>query len=274
MRSALEAISNRAQVLMTTHSPIIVNPEFVSRTVRVEKRREAGYLKPTTRKFGPIDPSMLTTLQRPLLRLFAIQRSSRFLFSRGVLLVEGVGDEYIFSAIAKRLRQFSLEDNEISVVEIGGKISVVPFAEILRELGLQVWALVDIDFLWNGAGAIFGGDELFNHFNQRLRELVPPLEVTNMNEARRRDEKQQLKQACINQLANERNDLCDRLSETGIFVLRKGEIEEYVGLGHNAKGQYVKAAEEIQTGKRDIQHQEDFERVLNAFEVWVGTPAN
>jgi len=70
---------------MATHSPIMVTPDFVDKTVRIEKRVDRAYPKPFTKRFGPIDP--IAPLQRQLLPLFALQRSSRFLFSRGVLLV-------------------------------------------------------------------------------------------------------------------------------------------------------------------------------------------
>lgn len=57
MRNALQAIATRAQVVMATHSPIIVTPEFVPHTVRVEKRRQDGLPKPITKRFGPIGPT-------------------------------------------------------------------------------------------------------------------------------------------------------------------------------------------------------------------------
>ena len=72
MRDALKAISERSQVAMATHSPIIVTPQFVDKTIRIEKRVDVGHPKPFTKRFGPIDPAILPPLQRQLLPLFSI----------------------------------------------------------------------------------------------------------------------------------------------------------------------------------------------------------
>jgi len=268
MRNALSAIATAAQVLIATHSPVIVTPDSVSRTVRVEKRAEPGFPRPITRRFGPLLPTQLSEFQRQLLPLFEIQRSSRFLFSRGVLLVEGIGDEYLFSSVAERLRQFKLEANEIAVVETGGKDRILAFGQILRLLGLRVWALVDLDFLWNGAGAIFGADADYSQFVQTLNGLVPPLPDGTRDEARRRENRRQRTEACTANLAGQRDALCDRLIVNEIFVLRFGEIEDYVGLGQTSKGQYLRAANEIRSGTRNIENQRDFEILLDAFRAW------
>jgi predicted ATP-dependent endonuclease of OLD family len=268
MRNALQAISTRAQVVMATHSPIMVTPEFVPHTVRVEKRRHDGLPKAITKRFGPIGPTTLTEHQRQLLPLFAIQRSARFLFSRGVLLVEGIGDEHLFSAVAGRLRNFSLEANEIAIVESGGKDKLVTFGEVLGQLGLKTWILTDLDFLWNGAGSVLGADPDLARFNERLDQLVPAIPAHERNDARDRERKHQLKAACTGQLSAERNTICDRLRSSDIFVLREGEIEDYVGLTQGNKGQYLKAAEEIRAGTRPIEHQDDLITLLDALRNW------
>lgn len=268
MRDALKAISERAQVVMATHSPIIVTPEFVDKTIRVEKRIEERYPKPFTKRFGPIDPAILPPLQRQLLPLFALQRSSRFLFSRGVLLVEGVGDEHLFPAVAQRLQGFDLESNEIAVVETGGKDNLRPFSQLLQALGLQTWVLTDIDFLWNGAGKVLGADADLSTFVEELDRLVPELPEVERTEAALRDRKKHQKQAATTQLVGSRNTLCDRLFGLGIFVLREGEIEDYVGLTPTSKGQYLKAAEEVRNGGRAIQHTAELEGIVAVLRAW------
>ncbi len=268
MRNALEAISTGAQVIMTTHSPLMVTPDSLSRTTRVEKCSKAGCPKPVTRRFGPVNPEELTVPQRQLLPLFAIQRSSRFLFARGVLLVEGVGDEHIFAAVAERLRRFCLEANEIAIVEAGGKAHLATFAEILKRLGLEVWVLTDIDFLWEGAGRVFGGDADHARFMEGLQQLVPtPAGGIRDDNARRQDKLERIR-ACVSQLSTERDTLCEKLLPHHIFVLRHGEIEDYIGLGHGSKGQYLKAANEIRAGTRAINHEQDFVRLLDALAAW------
>jgi hypothetical protein len=246
----------------------MVVPELVSKTARIEKRHEDPHPKPCTKRFGPINEGILTGAQRQLLPLFSLQRSSRFLFARGVLLVEGVGDEHLFTAIARRLRNFDAEANEVAIVEAGGKDKLVAFSEILRQLGLATWMLTDIDFLWGGAGAVLGADPNLAALGEALKRRVP--EVGDGSEAAQRSRKQRLKEVCIGELVGQRDLVCDALLASGIFVLRHGEIEDYVGLGQNAKGQYLKAANEVRSGIKDVQHPEDFERLLDTLQRWAG----
>lgn len=268
IRDALKAISERAQVAMATHSPIIVTPEFVDKTIRIEKRVDAGHPIPFSKRFGPIDPAILPPLQRQLLPLFALQRSSRFLFSRGVLLVDGVGDEHPFPAVAQRLQRFDLESNEIAVVETGGKDNLRPFSLLLQALGLQTWVLTDIDFLWHGAGKVLGADPDLSTFVEELNRLVPELPEGERTNAGLRDQRRRQKQAAKTELAVRPSTLCDRLFAQGIFVLREGEIEDYVGLTPTSKGQYLKAAEEVRNGGRAIQHIEELERIVAVLTAW------
>jgi putative ATP-dependent endonuclease of the OLD family len=271
MREALASISAAAQVVLTTHSPLMVTPDSLPHTVRIEKYLKDGYPRPVTRGLGPIDPENLTHVQRQLIPLFAIQRSSRFLFSRGVLLVEGTSDEHLFSAIAERLGRFRLDDFERAVVETGGKGNFEPFAEVLRMLGLQVWMLTDLDFLWNGAGTVLGGgDAEFAQFMQRLQAMAPA--GGDGDELAKKRERIRRTEVCAGELSDQRDAICERLMMRGIFVLRQGEIEDYVGLGYGAKGRYLKAAEEIRAGVRPLRNQADLERILAALRAWAAPP--
>lgn len=267
MRHALEAIALRAQVLVSTHSPMLIGPDSVDKVMRIEKVAQNGDKRLATRRHGPISAEKLKGLERDVVPLFALQRSSRFLFSRGVLLVEGVGDEYLFQAIAKRLRAFDLDQKEICVVETSGKHKMKAFMDVLVLLGLRVWALVDLDFLWNGAGDFFQKDDDYARFNQELRRLVPP-PPSGAPEAARRADKEQRIEVCRTQLVALRDALCDRLLPERVFVLRQGDIEAYVGLTPNSKSRYLEAASEIRDGKRAISHQRDFEVVLDALDAW------
>lgn len=268
LRNALGAIATRAQVIMATHSPLLVTPNSVNCTIRVEKKSDTTFPRPYTKGWGPIQLERLEVGERQLLQFFAVQRSSRFLFCRGVLLVEGTGDEHLICAVARRLRQFNFEDAEVAVVEAGGKDAIAPFMSILKKLGLVVWGLVDVDFLWSGAGQLLGADPVLSRFSARLHEIVPPSEGGQPNEAQRREEKRNRIEACRNDLSPDRNELCERLTAHGIFVLREGEIEDYVGLGQTAKSQYLQAATEIDSGRRPISFPEDIVRVVDAIRAW------
>ncbi|HKS81115.1 MAG TPA: AAA family ATPase [Candidatus Acidoferrales bacterium] len=271
MREALTTISAGAQVIAATHSPVMVRPDSLSSVIRVENCQKDGCQRPVTRGIGPIQTDNLTANQRQLMPLFSVQRSSRFLFARGVILVEGASDEHIFSAIAARIRGFRPEDYEVSIIESGGKDKFVAFAEILNSMGLEVWIVTDLDFLWNGAGEILQPDPAYSQFVQDLRELVP--DPDDVSEAAKRAAKKRKTEACDRDPQAQRNALCEKLMMSNIFVLRHGEIEDYVGLTQNSKGQYLKAASEIRRGNQEILYREEFERILDALAVWAGPPA-
>lgn len=271
MREALTTISAGAQVIAATHSPVMVSPNSLHSVVRVEKCQKDGCQRPVTRGFGLLQGDDMPPNQRQLMPLFSVQRSSRFLFARGVILVEGSSDEHIFSAIAAQIRGFNAEDLEVSIIESGGKSRFVAFAQILRSLGLEVWIVTDLDFLWNGADEVLDDDPAYAQFVQQLKRLVP--DPNDRPESDKREAKKKRTAVCDAELSAQRDALCEKLIMSGIFVLRHGEIEDYVGLAQSSKGQYLSAASEIRQGERKIRYREEFERILHALEVWAGPPA-
>lgn len=266
MRAALQTIASRAQVVIATHSPVMVTADSVGRTMRLEKRFGDDLPKPVTKRFGPIDETTLTATQKELLHLFAIQRSSKFLFSRGVVLVEGEGDEHLFSALMAALGGFDLEASEVAIVEMGGKHHIAACAEVLRTLGLKVWAVVDLDFLWNGAGAVLGSDADVSQFVEHAKRLA---RYDEDPEEDKEEKKRRMKEASCTALVARRNVVCDKLAGLGIHVLRNGETEEYVGLGKHSKGQYLKAAAEVRAGTRPINNPDDLQGIIGEIKAWV-----
>ena len=49
-------------------------------------------------------------------------------------------------------------------------------------------------------------------------------------------------------------------------MLRRGEIEEYIGLGHRSKGEYMKAASQLRSGERQVLHKDEFEALWAALQ--------
>ena len=156
-------------------------------------------------------------------------------------------------------------------MESGGKDHLYAFSQLLQALGLQTWILTDIDFLWSGAGRVLREDAELSTFCEELNQIVPEIPLGERTDAAMRDRRRRQKQAAITQLAGQRTTLCDSLFEQGIFVLREGEIEDYVELTPTSKGQYLKAAEEIRNGKRNVQHRAELERIISVLEAWSGS---
>jgi hypothetical protein len=189
------------------------------------------------------------------------------MFARGVLLVEGIADEYLIAAAAKVRKNLDLDFNEIAVVESGGKDKVITFMAVLRKLGLKTWGLLDLDFLWNGAGEVFKGDDEYSSF----REALDKLALTNAapaTEADKKDEKRKKVEACNRELTGNVQSLATKLIKEGLYVLRRGEIETYFGMSNSSKSQYMKVARAVLSGERKIEHAEDLDQLFSDLETW------
>jgi putative ATP-dependent endonuclease of OLD family len=267
MRDALAEIAKKEQVIIATHSPVLVSARFIDKTMRLEKTSPGPYKKPVTRAYGPIDPTKLEQKEKEIHRLFEIQRSARFLFSRGVLLVEGVADEHLVSAAGKMLKGFDFDFHEIAIVESGGKDAIIPFMSLLRKLQLKTWALVDLDFLWAGAGQVLKSDALYSEFCEQLDAIVPKRTAPATDHEKRVD-KQSKTEVCVGELRKLVSGLADRLADSSIYLLSNGEIELYFGMSASGKGHYMQAASGVLTGNRVIAHPEDLLRLFDALEKW------
>ena len=267
MRKALSDISKQEQVVIATHSPILIAPEMIERTVRLDKIATAEGPKLATTAYGPLKTSELAASERDIQRLFEFQRSAKFMFARGVLLVEGIADEYLIAAAAKVRKNLDLDFNEIAVVESGGKDTVVLFMAVLRKLSLKTWGLLDLDFLWNGAGEVFQGDSEYSSFLQTLDKLVPT-KSRPATDAERKEEKRKKVEACNTQLSSNVQSLTNRLVKDGLYVLRRGEIEKYFGMTDSSKGQYMKVARGVLSGDRKIEYAEELDQLLGDIQSW------
>lgn len=267
MRNALSEIAKQEQVVMATHSPIMIGQEMIERTVRLEKRPLENRPKPITIANGPLRTFELPATEREIQRLFEIQRSAKFLFSRGVLLVEGIADEYLISAAAKVRKGFDFDFHEIAIIESGGKDKITTFMNVLRKLGLRTWGLVDLDFLWNGAGTVFQEDAEYSSFRTSLNALAPTTEGAVI-EAKRKEEKKRKVEVCKGELNASVQSLANRLLKDGLYVLRTGEIEAYFGMGENSKSQYMKVASEVLSGERKLAHTEELDRLFADLQSW------
>src|SRR5258708_4693688 len=210
MRKALPEISTQEQVIVATHSPIIIAPDMIDRTVRLDKTAAANGPRPVTITYGPLKTSELPASEREIQRLFEIQRSAKFLFARGVLLVEGVGDEHLVAAAAMVRKGFDFDFHEIAIIESGGKDKVLPFMAVLRKLGLKTWGLLDLDFLWNGAGEIFHADTEYSTFRATLDKLAPTKDGSR-TESERKEEKRKKVEVCNGDLSSVVQSLAKKL---------------------------------------------------------------
>ncbi len=133
----LRRISRENQVIYTTHSPYFVAiPEFEE--VRIVKRNQANR---TTVIESNLPPS--EGLREKLRKEFDPERNELF-FAKHVILVEGDTEKLALPEYAARLG-LDLDRAGVSIVEVGGKRSLLPFAEIIMSFELPLTVLFDTD---------------------------------------------------------------------------------------------------------------------------------
>jgi putative ATP-dependent endonuclease of OLD family len=265
MRDALETISTKGQVLVATHSPLMVSPKSLRQVILLEKTPSPSTGKEETRRRGALGRQGPTATERELISLLNLQRSSQIFFSDTVVLVEGIGDMYLLQAIVERVARSSPSSLGLGIVEVGGKDKLLKFKAILDELGLRTYAVADLDFLAEGAGEAFGGDARYSQFceqlNRRVADLCPDLGDAD---ARTRARRRLMTELCREELRQQRDELCARLACQGIFVLREGEMHEYAGLTDTSKGRYLIAAREIVDRERAVKHLDEIGQIVGS----------
>lgn len=142
----------RNQVILTTHSSEFITAAQDSvNLIVVNKDKDEGTLAKNTRFDDPKEHQILVKTE-----------NSEMFFAKKVLLVEG-GDKYILEAIAQyygmtikpELGKNWLNDNNISIIAVGGKEEFWKYVNKLNELNIENYVLADFDFLLTGLNKFF-----------------------------------------------------------------------------------------------------------------------
>jgi len=264
MRDALESISTTNQVIYATHSPLLLSPNQLSGLVRLHKVPDPDTNLEKTKVIGvPITEEMLEG-EKDILTILNLQRSAQLFFSDIVILVEGEADRHLHRAAFQKLFDTTLELVDIALVEIGGKDRLPRFKAILANVCPKVYAIADIDYIWDGAGNELGADVDLSQLVQQCKskaeeELKRDLSIKGLNGYDKAEKLKELKKKCCftNESCDKRNAVCKKLEGLGTFVLSRGDIEAYVGLAKTSKGKYLSAAREIESGERNINFKDE-----------------
>lgn len=140
MRYLEQAGTTRTQVVVTTHSPNLASSAKVERLTVLS--REAGRDELVGRCVADF---CLSSSDLGHLRRFLDVTKSALLFSRGVVLVEGVAEQLLVPVIAESM-DLSLAEAGISVVNVGG-LAFGPFIELFgrERLPFRCAVITDAD---------------------------------------------------------------------------------------------------------------------------------
>lgn len=135
------------QVVLTTHSPIVIDEAGYPEITIVRKRRFYAPSDVGERR-AAINSNLMCT---PTAEIF---------FAGGVLLVEGAGDRALFRSILQRLRRLPEGAHLANLVvqDVGGSRSFSPWFSLLRSYGkegdrpIRYFAVLDADAIENTDG--------------------------------------------------------------------------------------------------------------------------
>lgn len=265
MGSVLESISQSNQVIIATHSPFLVTPQHIQNVLILRqvlsKKEDSDQIVYATSCFVPKDNILPGPDDKQLANLLRLSNSAEFLFSDSILVVEGPSDRALLEAswemVRKSLRPDGSPFPTLSIVEAGSKDVVHVWLKFLGEgMGFLCRGLVDLDFLWNGAGRCLGSDADLSQFTERFWELVEQeglLEDGNTHRIRDGRKAEAIRLIQNDEVLSQKATvLREKLREIGIWVLREGEIEVYFGLSRNTKGRYATVGQKIRNGEVEV----------------------
>lgn len=213
---------NKNQVIITTHAS-----EFITTTgedvniILVKKSNENSSIAKNT-----------TFENSKFRQLLSWKENSEMFFADRVILVEG-GDRFIIELIAKyygeiKGDQFWLDNNNFSVISVGGKDKFWKYYLKLNELGIKTYLIADFDFLIRRLSEFFSKIGKFENLKIQLDEYKSRIgDKVNLKKVKKKNE---IPKKYLFNLENIISDLRDK----DINIL-SGELEDFFTAEMNEK---------------------------------------
>lgn len=267
MGTALEKISQSNQVVIATHSPLLVTPRHIDDVVVVRQHQVATDASPCTMCHWPQPNSFGDENDKQLIKLLEFASSAEFLFADCVMVVEGTSDRVLLEAAWSILRDSMCATRGplvLGVIEAGSKAVVPVWITYLQRMGINACGMVDLDFLWDGAGRCLGADSELSQFCQSFWSRALDLGIAREDKKKGRvvDNKEAAFALVCSELGTPAQAIIGRLQqEADVWVLRGGEIEQYFGLSASSKSRYMEAGMRVRRG--EVQVHQEISDILN-----------
>lgn len=132
----LQAETRRTQVLLSTHSPIFVDPHTIPHLFRIVRDAKGTHAHPKHHDTGDLDIERLVQEVNP--------ESSEVLFADHVILVEGEADEIFLKRLIAR---FYKGHHDITVMAVHSNTNFRPIQQVLEYLEVPHTVMTDHDSL-------------------------------------------------------------------------------------------------------------------------------
>jgi predicted ATPase len=243
------AITTNNQILISTHSPAFITPRSVRNVIRVFRDDKK------TSRIRRLEGDEATT--RDMLHVVNSHNNERMFFADVVVLVEGIMDRLVFAMLIERGMQTQNSTRIIEVLEVHGKTNFDRYRQFLENFGVEVRIVADQDFLldigdsnvkelfvtdWSAIDKKTLNDKKSidrSTLAEVLENAITSKDLTTLDllwkyiKSRRSALKTPLSAGeakTVDAFINDRRAV-------GVFVLRRGEIEDYLPEGRrNVEG--------------------------------------
>lgn len=172
---ALSQVSQRHQVLISTHSPFFFQPENTDMFIKMKK--VSANPKPCS-ELVRINLSDMS--DRDLFQIISFETSNTAFFSKKAVLVEGDSELIAIPHIARTLHvDWDFVKNHIAIVKINGKGSIRRFKEFFAAFDIPVVVITDLDILLNNFNQLNIGENT-RQLQSTLRQRIDA-ELQNRN---------------------------------------------------------------------------------------------
>ncbi len=138
---------NQFQIVLTTHSPLIVGDRILDTAIATKDQQGHTNIR---QKLASAAAALQNHPHHAAV-IFSLQNSSFLLFSENVVIVEGKTEKMLVPEMYQVIRGNNLAKSKTCLIEVCGSSSIAPTKEILKSVGFNSKAIVDLDYLFRQA---------------------------------------------------------------------------------------------------------------------------
>ena len=225
------------QIVIATHAPGFVSENTIANVNRVFIRNRESAVQELN--------SINLPARSKLFRMVNLQNNAKLFFAKNLLLVEGPSDELVVRRLMWRLQ---ISPDELEVVFVGGKGMFASYILLLEALGVSHAIMADRDYLIEAGAEQVKGLFAIDAKAVRDKVLLDPLSkdgnhmvevISNAVASGDFTQAMTVWEYILHHRLELRIDLSeeekaivikeiDQLAAQNIFILREGEIEDYL----------------------------------------------
>ena len=259
VRVSLKKLSKAAyQVLVATHSPLMISATDVPDTLLIRKTAEHGTEARETLR-SAVDTAMKDHPSQADM-LFSLSNSSQILFADRVILAEGKTEHRLIPSLFEIASKRTLGLTKIALIGQGGVDNTPKSMRILDAIDLPCKAIVDLDYAFRGAlreGLIADDDEDAQKCREVLKKIADAGECNLDREGLPTGGGELSPIEVYARLAEDTEaaprieSLHAKLLEKNIWLWKFGAIENHLGLQTKSEQGWANFLEDIRTSEFD-----------------------